>query len=119
MFCVQWHVYQKWNERLFVEMYQAFTAGRLEKNPSEFWYQGEIGFFDYYVIPLAKKIGDCGIFGVSSDEFLKYAKANRKEWELKGKDIVAKLVEKHCSNDVVEKVVKKERQKRRGSAHGK
>jgi hypothetical protein len=94
-----WHIYQKWNERLFVEMYQAFKQGRLGRNPADFWYQGEIGFFDYYVIPLAKKLGDCGVFGVSSDEFLKYAQANRQEWENKGKGIVAKMVEKHCNDE--------------------
>jgi hypothetical protein len=77
-------------------MYQAFKANRLNRNPGEFWFQGEIGFFDFYIIPLAKKIGECKVFGVSSDEFLKYAQANRNEWELKGKNIVAKLLEKHC-----------------------
>jgi hypothetical protein len=81
-----------------VEMYRAFKFGRLSRNPGKFWFQGEIEFFDFYVIPLAKKIGECKVFGVSSDEFLKYAQANRKEWELKGKSIVAKLLEKHCSD---------------------
>ena len=33
-----WHVYRKWNERLFHEMYNAFRQGRAEKDPSEFWY---------------------------------------------------------------------------------
>jgi hypothetical protein len=28
----------------------------------------EIGFFDFYIIPLAKKLKECGVFGVSSDE---------------------------------------------------
>jgi 3'5'-cyclic nucleotide phosphodiesterase len=90
-----WHIYRKWNERLFVEMTEAYKAGRLGKNPAEFWYEGEKGFLDFYVIPLAKKIGDCGVFGVSSDEFLTFAKANREEWELKGKDVVAELVKKY------------------------
>jgi hypothetical protein len=35
-----WHVYRKWNERLFCEMYAAYEAGRADKNPAEFWYQG-------------------------------------------------------------------------------
>ena len=83
-------------------MYEAFRAGRLGKDPASFWYDGEIGFFDFYVIPLAKKIGECAVFGVSSDEFLKYAQANRKEWAMKGKDIVLKFVEKHCSDDLQE-----------------
>ena len=44
-----WHVYAKWNERLFHEMYRAYRAGRLDKDPSTSWYQGEIGFFDFYM----------------------------------------------------------------------
>ena len=83
-----WHVFRKWNECLFHEMYQAYLSGRAEKDPSENWYKGELGFFDFYVIPLAKKLEDCGVFGVSSDECLNYAQANRREWEMKGKEIV-------------------------------
>jgi class 3 adenylate cyclase len=79
-----WHVYQKWNERLFKEMYEAYLSGRSDKDPSPGWYQGEIGFFDFYIIPLAKKLKECGVFGVSSDEYLNYAVANRREWEDKG-----------------------------------
>ena len=32
-----WHVYRKWNERLFVEMTTAFHEGRSDKDPAEFW----------------------------------------------------------------------------------
>ena len=42
-----WHVFRKWNENLFMEMYRAYKDGRADKDPSEFWYQGEIGFFDF------------------------------------------------------------------------
>ncbi|KAL3923643.1 MAG: hypothetical protein SGILL_001541 [Bacillariaceae sp.] len=87
-----WHIYRKWNEKLFKEMHQAYVEGRAEKDPSEFWYQGEIGFLDFYVIPLAKKLKDCGVFGVSSDEYLQYALNNRKEWEQKGEAVVNDLV---------------------------
>jgi len=45
---------------LFREMYEAFKAGRLDKDPSESWFKGEIGFFDYYIIPLARKLETCG-----------------------------------------------------------
>ncbi|KAL7568107.1 hypothetical protein ACA910_019505 [Epithemia clementina (nom. ined.)] len=58
-------------------------------------WHGEIGFFDNYIIPLAKKLKECNVFGVFSDEYLSYAKANRKEWEQKGQAIVAELVEKY------------------------
>src|SRR3569623_332201 len=88
-----WHIYSKWNERLFEEMYRAYKTGRAEKDPSVNWYEGEIGFFDFYVIPLAKKLKACGVFGVSSDEFLNYALQNRSEWETKGRQIVAEMVD--------------------------
>ena len=35
-----WHVYRKWNERLFQEMTRAYEAGRMEKDPAETWYKG-------------------------------------------------------------------------------
>jgi len=86
-----WYIYLKWNERLFREMYFAFLAGRSQKDPTEGWFEGELWFFDYYVIPLAKKLKNCGVFGVSSDEYLTYALQNRVEWEKKGKDVCAKM----------------------------
>jgi 3'5'-cyclic nucleotide phosphodiesterase len=81
-------IYQRWNERLFQELYFAFLAGRMDKDPSLGWYDGEIWFFDNYIIPLANKLKDCGVFGVSSDEYLHYACQNRHEWEVKGHQIV-------------------------------
>jgi hypothetical protein len=56
------HVYIKWNERLFDDLYKAYLAGRAEKDPSETWHQGELGFYTFYIIPLAKKLKDCGVF---------------------------------------------------------
>jgi CheY-like chemotaxis protein len=52
-----------------------------------------MGFFDYYIIPLAKKLKDCGVFGVSSDEYLNYAQQNRKEWELNGEKVVENMIQ--------------------------
>jgi class 3 adenylate cyclase len=92
-----WDVYRKWNERLFEEMYLGFKAGRLDKDPAEFWYKGEIGFFDFYIIPLAKKLSECGLFGVSSDEYLTYAQRNRDEWEKRGEEVVLGYLEKRNS----------------------
>ena len=44
-------------------------------------------------IPLAKKLKDCGVFGVSSDEYLNYALQNRAEWEARGQQVVAEMME--------------------------
>jgi len=100
-----WQVYVKWNERLFTEMYAAFVDGRMEKDPSLNWYQGELGFMDGYVIPLAMKLKECQVFGVSSDEYLNYALQNRHEWELRGQDMVAEFKKRfeqrrHSSRDL-------------------
>lgn len=65
--------------------------GRAETNPADGWYKGELGFFDFYIIPLAKKLKDCGVFGVSSDEYLSYAMENRKEWEKRGELVVEEM----------------------------
>ena len=71
-------VFQKWNQNLFDELYVAYLNGRMEKDPADFWYQGEFGFFDFYIIPLTRKFKECGVFGVSSDEYLNYAETNRR-----------------------------------------
>jgi hypothetical protein len=83
-----WHIYRRWNEKFFHECYKAYLDGRSDSNPVNTWYEGELGFFDFYIIPLAKKLKECGVFGVSSDEYLSYALQNRQEWEERGKQIV-------------------------------
>ena len=82
-----WHTYIKWNERLFHERYKAYLNGHEEGDPIGGWFEGEIGFFKFYIIPLAKKLKECGVFGVSHAEYLNYAEANLAEWERKGKEI--------------------------------
>ena len=79
-------------------MYKAYLDGRAGTDPSEKWYEGELGFFDFYIIPLAKKLKECGVFSVASDEYLNYAMTNRREWELKGREVVAGYLSKY-NND--------------------
>ncbi|CAB9527788.1 expressed unknown protein [Seminavis robusta] len=89
-----WHIYKKWNERLFEEMYTAYLAGRQDKDPSDSWYQGELWFFDNYVIPLTRKLKECGVFGASGDEYHQYAVANREEWMHRGKELCKQMHER-------------------------
>eukprot|EP00980_Cylindrotheca_fusiformis_P015482 scaffold4363_cov125-Cylindrotheca_fusiformis.AAC.2 len=90
-----WHIYKSWNEKFFMECYSAYKAGRADSDPSTNWYKGEIGFFDFYVIPLAKKLDSCGVFGVSSHEYLSYAQSNRDEWAREGEGIVKEYLVKY------------------------
>jgi 3'5'-cyclic nucleotide phosphodiesterase len=83
-------IYRKWNSRLLAEMYAAFAAGRAAQDPTIGWYEGELWFFDHYVIPLATKLCTMtsGLFGTASNDFLQYALDNRAEWEMRGRCLV-------------------------------
>ena len=95
-----WHVFCKWNERLFLEMYRAYQSGRAESDPLDGWYEGQLAFFDKYIIPLAKKLENCGVFGVSSHECLTFARANRLEWEAKGREVTEDMMERAHLSDI-------------------
>lgn len=98
LFGFKWHIFRKWNSRLFFENKLAFHEGRADKDPAEFWYESELGFFDFYIIPLAKKLKACGVFGVSSEEYLNYATLNRNEWEQKGRECVEEMNAEFATN---------------------
>ena len=44
-----WHVYTRHNKNLFQEILVAYREGRCAANPAEFWYEGELKFFDNYM----------------------------------------------------------------------
>ena len=84
-------------------MSQVFVSCMCERNngvsPANYF---RVIFLFLLVIPLAKKLKDCGVFGVSSAENLDYASANRAEWEQRGKEIVEGYVKKYASADLGE-----------------
>lgn len=86
-----WSFYQKWNRNLFREQHEAYRAGRAQNSPAEGWYQGELRFFDNYVIPLSKKLHQCQVFGATSQELMENAYENRGEWECKGRQLVTDM----------------------------
>jgi class 3 adenylate cyclase len=89
-----WEMYCKWNESLFTEMYQAYREGTSDRDPSVNWFENEIIFFDNHVIPLAKMIKVCGVFAGCNEENLTYALQNKKEWEMKGKELCKEMLAK-------------------------
>jgi hypothetical protein len=58
-------------------MYKAYREGRSDNDPSDFWYHGELAFYDFYIIPLARKIKECDILGKFSERSLDQAMKNR------------------------------------------
>jgi hypothetical protein len=63
----------------------AVVSGALIHDPSSNWYIGELGFFDYYLILLAMKLKECGVFGASGYEYISYVLKNKKELERIGR----------------------------------
>mmetsp|Transcript_14254 Transcript_14254/g.39291 ORF Transcript_14254/g.39291 Transcript_14254/m.39291 type:complete len:139 (-) Transcript_14254:97-513(-) len=105
-----WHVYRKWNEKLFHEMYEIYATDRMHENtpsddnaqsnnksndPATSWYENELKFFDDVVIPIAQKMVRCEVFGNASNECLSYAISNRDEWQMRGKQIVDEMVQRY------------------------
>jgi hypothetical protein len=90
-----WHIYRKWNTRLFQEMTLAYRNGRSSFDPSSNWYQGEIGFFDHYIIPLATKMKEAGVFGSAGAPYLAFATSNKEMWEASGAKAVEVLIEEN------------------------
>jgi hypothetical protein len=88
-----WLTFVKWNERLYKELWAAYRAGRAESDPTVGWYEGQIGFYDGYIIPLATKLKECGVFGTAGEEYLGNALRNKQEWIEKGREISARFDE--------------------------
>lgn len=78
--------YKRWNYKLLRETYNTFLEDRAETDPLDNWWKGEFGFFDFYIIPLAKKLEKCGI---DSTAYVENAQNNRKMWEDLGAGLVA------------------------------
>jgi len=49
-----WENYMRWNFRLYKEIMACYQKG-LCPDPTDGWFKGEIGFFTFYIIPLAKR----------------------------------------------------------------
>ena len=69
---------------MYKELSKGYSEGRGTFDPRNGWYKGEIGFFDFYIIPLAKKLKDCGVFGSAATEYLDHALEIRRRWEEEG-----------------------------------
>eukprot|EP00978_Attheya_sp_CCMP212_P048792 scaffold575356_cov102-Attheya_sp.AAC.1 len=65
-----WLTFVKWNERLYREVWSAYASGRTDTDSTLGWYEGQISFFDGYIIPLATKLKDSGVFGSAGAEYL-------------------------------------------------
>jgi len=105
----QFETFLEWNERLYLEMLVAWER-RNDSNaphPSENWYDSQIGFYDFYIIPLAERLDESGAF-VKNTHFASNAKANRARWVKEGEVLTKEmLASAEIRNNTEDKVVPK------------
>jgi hypothetical protein len=96
-----WLTFVKWTEKNYREIWSAYVSGRTDKDPTLSWYEDQISFFNGYIIPLATKLKECGVFRGTGAEYLDNAINNRDEWIENGKEISAQFNEtiKNCPVD--------------------
>lgn len=87
----------KWNQRLYHEVLAAFEYGQkidaTRAHPSENWYESQLSFFDFYIIPLAERLDTSGAFeNVDDGLFANLAKKNRARWLEEGKVFTNNMV---------------------------
>jgi hypothetical protein len=98
-------IFTKWNKLLFKETFLHFKTGRASSNPAENWYEEESKFFDGHIIPLAKKLCECQVFGAAAEIYLTNAINNRRKWEQKGKSTVQEYLEVYNTKSAVAAVI--------------
>lgn len=74
-----WEVFMKWNTKLYDELWSAKLKGR-GPDVSANWFNGQMGFFDHYILPLAKRLEQSGVFGKSGEIFARNLEKNRTRW---------------------------------------
>ena len=90
--------FSKWNTHLYHEVLAAYNCGRTNniaspeiRHPKENWYESQIGFFDFYVIPLAERLDACGVFS-GEQQFAQLAARNKEQWIEIGRDCTSAMV---------------------------
>ena len=87
-----WKTMLKWSSRLYFEQMATFETGRMNSDPSSNWFDNQIKFLDSYVIPLARRMDDMGVFGELGQQFAAFALENRRQWIEEGSDFTSWMV---------------------------
>jgi hypothetical protein len=86
-----WDTFLKWSNRCYMEFRAAYQSGKGE-DPGSSWYENQIGFLDFYVIPLAKNLHFSRAFGEFGEEFVNNILSNKEQWMKEGKQISSRLL---------------------------
>jgi hypothetical protein len=87
-----WEQMAKWSNRLFMELRKAYVHGR-GMDPTDGWYNNQIGFLEMYLLPLARRLDDTGAFGDKQGAmFADIIYENRDRWGREGMSLTANII---------------------------
>ena len=81
-----------WSGRLYFELRRAFVLGR-GTDPEANWFKNQIGFLECYLLPLAQRLEDTGVFGEQMGQlFAQIVESNRDMWLVEGQEVTDAIV---------------------------
>jgi hypothetical protein len=87
-----WEHMVKWSGRLYMELRRAYQAKR-GFDPQHRWFENQIGFLESYLLPLAHRLDDLGVFGPEvGPAFASIVEDNRDRWLTQGYDATQKVI---------------------------
>lgn len=89
-----WEHMVKWSNRLYMELRRAHVTQR-GSDPQVNWYHNQIGFLESYLLPLARRLEDTGVYGDDEmgQSFTTIVESNRDQWLLHGYEVSQKIIE--------------------------
>jgi len=82
----------KWSSRLYREQKASAVVARGD-DPEASWFEGQIVFMDIYIMPLAKKLAEPGIFDDETGRlFAQCVQDNRTRWLIEGRQKTDNLI---------------------------
>jgi hypothetical protein len=82
----------KWSDCLYLELRKAFIEEKGD-DPMNGWFNNQIGFLDFYLLPLARMLDDTGAFGdTRGGVFAAMVERNRKRWTREGMSVTMKII---------------------------
>lgn len=87
-----WDHMTKWSNQLFLELKRAYVQGRGE-DPQGGWFVNQRGFLEAYLLPLARRLDDTGVFGDSRGSiFATIVEENTERWSHEGASLTANVI---------------------------
>lgn len=82
----------KWSTRLYKELKDSALENRGE-DPDADWYDNQISFFKFYILPLAQYLGYIGVFEEeTNDLFVGCVEKSMKRWIEEGREVTEKMM---------------------------